>query len=68
MQADEVQIALSMPIGKKAKEELKKQELYLKQECPKAYEANLKKSITMLRLSQYSIYSLAAIAWRIIKK
>jgi len=68
MQADEVQIALSMPIGKAAKKQLMAQERYLKENCLAAYEANQKKSITVLRLSKYLIYPVVAIAWRIIKK
>jgi len=68
MQADEVQIALSMPIGKEAKEQLTAQERYLKEECLAAYEANGKMSIKLLRWSRYGLYKVAAVMWRVVKK
>lgn len=68
MEADEVQTVLSLPIGKAAKRELLAREKYLKKECPAAYRANQKRSVWLLRFSNYMMYPLAAIAWRIIKK
>ena len=68
MQADEVQIALSLPIGKKAKVELIKQERYLKQNCQAAYEANQKASIWMLRQSKYMLYLIAALLWKLTRR
>ena len=68
MQADEVQILLSLPIGKKTKKELVEIEQYLKQECKRAYQANHKKSIWLLRGSRYWLYVVGAIAFRIIKR
>ena len=68
MQADEVQIALSMPIGKASKAELKAQEKYLKQACPAAYKANEKFSMKLLRRSGYLLYPVAAWMWRMVKK
>ena len=68
MEADEVQIALSMPIGKEGKEQLMEQEKYLKDNCPAAYEANKKPSIKLLRISRYRLYPVAAVMWRLVKK
>jgi len=68
MQADEVQIALSMPVGKTAKEQLLTQEKYLKEQCPAAYRENKKFSIKLLRISRYALYSIAAVMWRVMKK
>lgn len=68
MQADEVQILLSLPIGKKVKTELVEIEQYLKKECSKAYRANHKKSIWLLRWSRYLFYSVGAVAFRIVKR
>ena len=67
MQADEVQILLSLPIGKKVKKELVEIEQYLKEECERAYLANHKKSIWLLRGSRYWLYVVGAIAFRIMK-
>jgi len=68
MQADEVQIALSMPIGKEAKRQLVAQERYLKEECPAAYRANEKFSIQLLRKSRYLLYPVAAWIWKMVKR
>lgn len=68
MQADEVQIALSMPVGKTAKEQLLTQEKYLKEQCPVAYRENKKFSIKLLRISRYALYPVAAVMWRVMKK
>lgn len=68
MQADEVQIALSLPIGKLAREQLMAQEKYLKEECPAAYGANGKRSIKLLRWSRYGLYPVAAWMWRVVKR
>lgn len=67
MQADEVQTVLSLPVGKAAKTELLVQETYLKETCPRAYHANQKKSITLLRRSRYLLYPPAAWIWKRIK-
>ena len=67
MQANEVQVALSLPIGKEAKAQLIEQERYLKNECPSAYEANEKISIRLLRWSGYGLYRVAAWMWRAVK-
>lgn len=67
MQADEVQIFLSLPIGKKVKKELVALEQYLKKECLPAYRANHKKSIWLLRWSKYLLYYMAAVVFRIVK-
>lgn len=68
MEADEVQIALSMPIGEETKQQLVTQEKNLKEECPAAYKANAKWSIKLLRLSRYGLYPVAAWMWRVVKK
>lgn len=68
MQADEVQIALSLPVGKAAKAELVAQEKYLKETCPEGYRANAKFSIRLLRWSRYSLYHVAAWLWRVTRK
>lgn len=68
MEANQVQIALSLPIGKAAKKELRECEQEIKEQCPAAYRANEKRSISFLRYSNYMIYPLAALAWRIIKR
>ena len=67
MQADEVQILLSLPIGKKVKKELVEIEQYLKKECKRAYQVNQKKSIWLLRGSKYLLYYVGAIVFRIVK-
>ena len=68
MQADEVQILLSLPIGKKVKKELVQIEQYLKEECERAYLANHKKSIWLLRGSRYWLYGIGAVVFRIVKR
>lgn len=68
MQADEVQIVLSMPVEKTAKEQLLTQEKYLKEQCPAAYQGNKKLSIKLLRISRYALYPVAAVMWRVMKK
>lgn len=68
MEASQLQIALSLPIGKAAKRELVECEQELRKECPAAYRANEKKSIGFLRHSSYVAYPLAAFVWRIVKR
>lgn len=68
MQANQVQIILSLPMGKAAKQELKESERKLRQECPAAYAVNEKRSLWLLRKSRYMLYRVAAVAWRIIKR
>ena len=67
LQADEVQIALSLPIGKTAKNELLAQECYLRKGCFPAYRANVKKSIWLLRWSNYVLYPVAAFVWKMMR-
>lgn len=68
MEANQVQITLSMPIGKKSKTELMRSEKKLKKECPAAFAANEKTSLKLLRKSGYLLYPAAAVAWRLVKK
>lgn len=68
MEENQVQIALSLPIGKQAKEELLLSETMVRKECPAAYAANVKRSITWLRRSKYLLYPVAAAVWRIVKR
>lgn len=68
MEANQVQISLSLPIGKEAKQELIAIEQELKKECPAAYQRNKKKSLIWLRGSHYMMYPAAAAAWRIVKQ
>lgn len=68
MEANQVQIALGMKIGKTAKEELVSAEDELKEICPAAYQANEKKSIELLRKSRYTLYPAAAVLWRMVKR
>ena len=67
MQANQVQIALSLPVCRAAKRELIRAERWLAQECPAAYAANEKRSIRLLRSSGWSLYGAAAAAWRLQK-
>lgn len=67
MEANQVQICLSLPIGKCAKAELVSVENELKKRCPAAYRANRKWAVWMLRKSGYFFYLVAAVGWRIIK-
>lgn len=68
MEASHVQTILSLPIRKAAKEELIVAEQELRLNCPAAYKANKKKSIWMLRKSGYTLYTAAALVWRVVKK
>lgn len=68
MEANQVQIALSLPVGRAAKGELLRTERFLKRECPAAYAANEKRSLRLLRMSGYALYPAAAAAWRIVKR
>lgn len=68
MEANQVQIILSLPIGRKAKQELLFAEQELKKSCLAAYQSNQKKSLIWLRKSHYLLYPIAAIGWRIQKK
>lgn len=65
MQANQMQIFLSMPMKKKTKEALVQSERWLKKECPIAYRLNEKKSIWLLRKSSYVLYPFAVLAWRV---
>lgn len=67
MEANQAQIALSLPVGKAVKRELLRAECYLKQECPAAYAANEKKSLRLLRGSGYLLYPAAAVCCRAVK-
>lgn len=67
MEANQVQIVLSLPVGKAAKRELLETEKRLRQECPAAYAANEKRSLWLLRKSGYALYPVAAAAWRLVK-
>lgn len=68
MEANQVQITLSLPIGRKAKQELIWIEQELKETCFAAYQANEKKSLYWLRNSTYWLYPFAALAWRVKKR
>lgn len=68
MEANQVQICLSLPIGKEAKQELISIERELKKECPVAYQNNKKRSLFWLRISDYRLYPIAVVVWRIVKK
>lgn len=68
MEANHVQIILSLPVGKAARKELLETEKWLKQECPAAYAANEKKSLWVLRKSGYGLYRAAAATWRAVKR
>lgn len=68
MEENQVQIALSLPIGKSAKGELVNCEQELKRDCPAAYMANEKRSLWLLRRSNYRLYRVAAVAWRMMGK
>lgn len=68
MQANQVQIALSLPVCRAAKRELVLAERWLARECPAAYAANEKKSIGLLRRSGWHLYGAAAAAWRLQKR
>lgn len=67
MEINQVQIALSLPYSKKAKQELIFAEKRLKKNCPAAYAANTRISILLLRKTNYFLYPVATILWRIIK-
>lgn len=67
MEANQVQITLSLPIGKNAKQELVLIEQELKESCPAAYQINQKKSLFWLRNSHYLLYPVAVLVWRMQK-
>lgn len=68
MEANHVQIILSLPIRKESKKELVFIERELKENCLAAYKIKEKRSLIWLRKSHYILYPIAAIVWRIIKK
>lgn len=68
MEESQVQIALSLPIGRSAKGELVECEWEIKKHCPAAYMANEKKSLWLLRRTNYGLYRTAAVAWRLLGK
>ena len=68
METNQIQIALSLPIGKQAKKGLIGCEKEIKKNCPMAYWANEKRSIKLLRNSNYMIYPIASIAWKMINR
>lgn len=68
METNQVQIALSLPIGKQAKKELIGCEKEIKKNCPMAYWANEKRSIKLLRNSNYMMYPIASIVWKMINR
>ena len=72
MENNQVQICLSMPISRSAKEELIRSENAVKANCVEAYtsvEGNFIKRacILLLRISRYRLYPMAAIIWRLLK-
>lgn len=64
MEANQVQAALSLPVGGAAKRELLGTERWIRRDCPAAYAANEKWGLWVLRGSRYALYPLAAAAWR----
>ena len=68
MEANQIQIALCMPIGKRAKAEIFRAEMKVRRECPAAYSANRKISLRLLRKSGYLLYPVAAVLWRFVKR
>lgn len=68
MEANQAQICLSLPIGTSAKSELVSIEKKLQKTCSAAYQANPKYSLWLLRKSNYLLYPIAAVVWRIVKQ
>lgn len=68
MQANEIQTILSLPFSKETRQELLIHERYLKKECLAAYYANQKFSVWLLRWSNYLLYPMATLMWKITRK
>ena len=64
---NQFQIYISLGRTKKIQEELKQWDLDLKEKYPEVYKAIKKKSIVMLRKTQYKILPIGAIIYRVCK-
>lgn len=68
MEANQIQIFLSMPIRKDVKQKLKMQEIKLKKQCPAAYCLNEKFSLWLLRITGYHSYFILAALYHKLKQ
>ena len=64
---NQFQIYISLGRTKKIQEELKQWDLDLKEKYPEVYKAIKKKSIVMLRKTQYKILPIGAIIYQVCK-